>query len=425
MKDHKWDLLALASIPLIMTLGNSMLLPVLPQIARQLSVTSLQVSMIITVYSVVAILMIPVAGYISDRFGRKKVLLPSLLIAAVGGVISVAATWMMAGTGAYWVILAGRLLQGVGAAGAFPIVLPFVGDMFQDEKEVSKSLGLIETSNTFGKVLSPILGAFLGTLLWFAPFIAIPVLCAVSFVLVWLLVKEPDGGNRKNALGFRQFAGGIKELLKEKGRWLYAIFAIGGICMYILFGVLFYLSETLENEYSLHGSLKGLVLAIPLSLLCLASFGGGKVIGQSKTRMKWLGSSGMVLVAAMMIVTGFTTGIFWIITCLSIAGLGIGITLPCMDALITEGIAKENRGTISSLYSSMRFIGVALGPPLVSLLMVRGHWLLFGTMAAAGIAGGVLALFAITPDKSKNGDGAPGNGSPNEEIRKRYQQLAR
>ncbi|RNB67258.1 hypothetical protein EDM52_22920 [Brevibacillus invocatus] len=38
------------------------------------------------------------------------------------------------------------------------------------------------------------------------------------------------------------------------------------------------------------------------------------------------------------------------------------VALPCLDAFITEGIKKEERGTISAIYSSMRFIGVALGP---------------------------------------------------------------
>lgn len=401
MKDHKWDLFALASIPLIMTLGNSMLLPILPQISKQLSITSFQVSMIITVYGLVAILMIPVAGYLSDRFGRKKVLLPSLIVAAAGGAVSVAAAWFMTGLPAYWVILAGRFFQGIGAAGAFPIVLPFVGDMFKDEKVVSKSLGIIETSNTFGKVLSPILGAFLGSLLWYAPFIAIPILCLISFVLVLFLVKEPPVDQKQKNQKLKEFVQGVKQLLKEKGRWLYAIFAIGGICMFVLFGVLFYLSETLENENGLHGWLKGMVLAIPLTLLCLSSYAGGKIIGQSKPRMKWLGLGGMLLLAAAMAGACFTQSIYWIVAYQSIGGIGIGVTLPCMDALITEGIAKENRGTITSLYSSMRFIGVALGPPVVSLLMAGADWILFTTMAAVGAAGGLLTLLSIKPEPEK------------------------
>lgn len=404
MKDKKWDLAALASIPLIMTLGNSMLLPVLPLISRELRISSFQASMLITVYGLMAILMIPVAGYLSDRFGRKKVILPSLLIAAAGGAVCVAAAWFAKGTSAYAFIIAGRVLQGIGAAGAFPIVLPFVGDLFKDEKEVSKSLGLIETSNTFGKVLSPIVGAYLGLVLWYAPFIAIPVLCIISFLLVLFLVRKPESKQETAKMGIREFMSCIAGILREKGRWLYAIFAIGGICMFVTFGVLFYLSETLEAKYNLHGAMKGYVLAIPLALLCLASFGTGKFIGQNKTRMKWLGFGGMLLLTGAVVMAGFNTGIYMLTGFLSLGGIGIGIALPCLDALITEGIEQENRGTITALYSSMRFIGVALGPPVVSLLMSWGHWQVFGTMAGLGAAGGLLTLFAVHPSQEKQGD---------------------
>ncbi|MBC8079474.1 MAG: MFS transporter [Gorillibacterium sp.] len=404
MKKRKWDLVALASIPLIMTLSNSMLLPILPQISKNLGISAFQVTMIITVYGLVAIVMIPIAGYLSDRFGRKKVILPSLLLAALGGAISVVAAWLLDGMTAYWVILAGRLLQGIGAAGAFPVVIPFIGDLFEDEKEVSKGLGIIETSNTFGKVLSPILGAYLGVLLWFAPFIAIPTLSLLSFVLVLFLVKKPVAKKHPVNKKLGEFLGDVKEILHEKGRWLYSIFIIGGISMFVIFGVLFYLSETLETKNNLHGSIKGFVLAIPLAVLCLSSYGSGKIIGQSKSRMKWLGFGGMALLTVAMVLTGFTRGIYLIVTFLSLSGIGIGAALPCMDALITESIEKENRGTITSLYSSMRFIGVALGPPVVSLLMPMGHWALFGTMAAVGAVGGLLTLFAITPDKKRKNE---------------------
>lgn len=391
----KWDLVALSSIPLIMTLGNSMLIPILPLISRELHISSFKVSLLITVYAIVAILLIPIAGYLSDRFGRKKIIIPSLIIAAAGGAVAAIAAWLTDGMTAYWIILGGRLLQGIGAAGAFPIVIPLVGDMFDKEEDVSKGLGIIETSNTFGKVISPILGAALGMVLWYLPFISIPVLCLISVVLVIFLVKTPKKDNA--VISLKKFLVGTKETLKEKGRWLYAIFAVGCICMFILFGVLFYLSETLEAKYKLDGILKGLVLAIPLAILCLSSYIGGKVIGQNKKRMKWLGFAGMALITICLIIIGFSSQIVFVTSLFSLCGAGIGIALPCMDALITEGIDKEQRGTITSLYSSMRFIGVSLGPPIVSLLENANHWILFGIMAAVAAVGGLLTLFAVKP----------------------------
>lgn len=404
MENKKWDLVALASIPLIMTLGNSMLIPILPSISKALGISSFKVSMLITVYAVVAILLIPIAGYLSDRYGRKKIIIPSLIIAALGGAVSAVAAWMLSGTAAYYVILAGRFLQGIGAAGAFPIVIPLVGDMFKEEEEVSKSLGIIETSNTFGKVISPILGALLGSFIWFLPFIAIPILCLISIVLVIFLVKTPKS-NDNDKQSIREFLKTTKQVLHEKGRWLYAIFAIGGIAMFGVFGVLFYLSETLESTYHLHGVVKGLVLAIPLALLCLSSYLAGKFTGKNKAAKKWTGFAGMAILTASLIVTGFSAQIYFVVGMMTLGGIGIGMVLPCMDTLLTEGVEKEQRGTITSLYSSMRFIGVSLGPPVVSLLLGANHWVLFGTLAAVAAVGGLLTLFAVKPEAKEDDTG--------------------
>lgn len=403
MDNKKGDLAALASIPLIMTLGNSMLIPILPQIARELRISSFQVSLLITVYAVVAILLIPVAGYLSDKWGRKKIILPSLIIAGIGGAVSGGAPWFSEGLAVYWIILAGRFLQGIGAAGAFPIVLPLVGDLFDEEDEVSHSLGIIETSNTFGKVLSPILGALLGAWIWYVPFLAIPVMCLVSLLLVLFLVKEPE--RRHKAKPLSEFLTSLKNVFVEKGRWLYAIFAIGCICMFLLFGVLFYLSDQLEKRHGLDGVLKGLVLAIPLAALCLASYITGKKIGKNKKLMKWCGVVGLIMATGALFGISFLNNIYFVIACLIVCGVGIGIVLPSSDALITEGIDKELRGTITSIYSSMRFIGVSLGPPVISLLVGAGHTMMFIVIGAVALIAVVLLLLMVKPESDKGEGG--------------------
>ncbi|WP_139492913.1 MFS transporter [Brevibacillus dissolubilis] len=399
--DKRLDLLSVASIPLIMTLGNSMLIPILPMLQQQLDVTAFQTSLIITVYSAVAIVLIPIAGFLSDCYGRKIVIIPSLIIAAAGGLISVLAALLS--DNSYVLILIGRMLQGVGAAGCAPIVLPLIGDMFRSEDDVSTGLGIVETSNTFGKVLSPILGAYLSTVVWYLPFLAIPIFCGVSILLVWFLLKSPK--QKPKNITIKSFTGDIKSIFRQKGRWLYAIFAIGAICMFIVFGVLFYLSSLLEKKYGIDGVIKGLILAIPLGSLCLSSYLTGRFVGENKRMMKWVTFFGLVILAVAIFATGFFKNIYLIVLSLFVSGVGIGMTLPCLDAFITEGIEKAQRGTITSMFSSMRFIGVALGPPLVSILMDISQLTLFLTFAGLSLLAAVLSLFAIKPrSKGKKGE---------------------
>ncbi|MDF2963676.1 MAG: transporter [Paenibacillus sp.] len=395
-------LAALSSVPLIMTLGNSMLIPILPALAEQLQVSSFQISLIITVYSLVAIVLIPIAGYLSDRFGRKKVMIPSLILAGAGGAVCGMASFF-SGNG-YSLIIWGRLLQGIGAAGAAPIVLPLVGDLLKKEKDVSAGLGIIETSNTFGKVLSPILGSLLAMLGWYMPFYAIPVLCLLSILLVTFLVKAPKKDHSSEpVMIFTQFWRSIRVLFHDKGRWLTAVFAVGGICMFAVFAALFYLSNLLEDQFGIKGLYKGCLLAVPLAALCLASFLTGKIIGENKPLMKWMTLGSLVLLSGALFMCGWLnpSSLIYLFILLSLAGIGIGAALPSLDALITEGIEKEQRGSITSIYSSMRFIGVAAGPPAASILMdISSRWL-FYSVSGTGVIAVLLTLFAIRPGKSK------------------------
>ena len=390
----KWDLISLASIPLVMTLGNSMLIPVLPLIEKKLSITPFKVSMIITVYSIAAILLIPIAGYLSDRYGRKKVIIPSLFIAGVGGLVTGWASWSLEDP--YSMILIGRVLQGIGSSGAAPVVLPLVGDLFKSDKDVSAGLGLIETSNTIGKVLSPILGAFLASFLWYLPFLSIPVFSLISILLVIFLVESPEKNEKPQT--FSCFLSCLKNIFHKDGKWLTAIFAIGGVIMFVLFGILFYLAGFLEKEFQIVGVKKGAIIAIPLVALSLTSYVAGKRIGENKTTMKWCIFTGLSLLAAATIGVSFTERLWFMLLILFVAGIGIGMSLPCLDALITEGVKKEERGTITSLYSSTRFLGVAAGPPIYAILMKQSHEIVFYTSAAVAVVAILLCFVSIKPE---------------------------
>lgn len=395
--NKKWDLAALASIPLIMTLGGSMLIPILPTIEQKLNITKFQSSLIITIYSFASILLVPVAGYLSDKFGRKKIIIPSLIITSVGGIISGLAAWLIPNP--FWIIIVGRLIQGIGASGAFPVVIPTVGDMFKEEADVSKGLGIIETSNTFGKVISPILGAALAAFLWFTPFFAISFFAIISIFLVAFLVKTPkDEDEAKDK--FKVFIKKTKDILKREGRWLSGVFFAGFLTTFILFGLLFFFSSVLEDTHGIEGIPRGLIIAIPLLVLCITSFVIGKIIGEKKPLMKWIIVFGNTLVIISLIVLNFWDNLVFLTTVLSFAGIGMGAILPCLDALVTAGIEKLHRGTITALYSSMRLLGVAIGPPVAALLIKSGTMAVFYSFAGAGAVSIILTLLLIKPQNN-------------------------
>ncbi len=384
-----WCIVSLTSIPLIMTLGNSMLIPVLPILEDKVGITSFQSSMIITSYSVAAIFLIPVAGYLSDRFGRKIVILPSLILALIGGLIAGFASWKM--DDPYTIIIVGRIIQGIGAAGAMPIVLPLVGDLYQDDDEkISSTLGIIETSNTFGKVLSPILGSIFAAFLWFLPFFSISALSLISIILIFFFVKAPKDDDEP--LKFKEFLRNTKKVFKEEGKWLYTVFLNGVLVMLILFSMLFFLSENLEKVHDIKGIKKGFVLAIPLLLLCIASYISGRKIKGNLGRIKKIIIVSLIAMSVSIVFVGFTSKkLILLLVVTSIVGIAIGALLPALDTIITDNIRKELRGTVSSFYSSARFIGVAAGPPIMSLVMKN---YLNASYITAGVLG-VILLFVV------------------------------
>jgi ACDE family multidrug resistance protein len=82
---------------------------------------------------------------------------------------------------------------------------------------------------------------------------------------------------------------------------------------------------------------------------------------------------------------------------MSMAGIGIGISLPSLDAIITESIETEQRGTITSVYSGMRYAGVAIGPPLFSLLLLTSTQSLFLVASGLSLMAAALVFFLIRP----------------------------
>ncbi|HZG16724.1 MAG TPA: MFS transporter [Candidatus Bathyarchaeia archaeon] len=377
------NLIGLSGVPLVMVLGNSMLIPVLPTMKAKLDLTSFETSFLITAFSIAAGIVIPFAGYLSDRFSRKIVVIMGLSLYGLGGLLAgLSALWW----DSYAMIMVGRIMQGIGAAGTAPIAMALVGDLFNGADE-SRALGLLETSNGLGKVLSPIFGSLLALIAWYMVFLAFPAICGLVLLLFLFLVKEKK--QKKEPKPVKQYVHSISQVFKQHGKWLIPAFFIGSICLFTLFGVLFYLSDLLEDRYKIDGVIKGGFLAIPLLVMSITAYVTGLIIKKKLKLMRLFVIVGMVLLAASYVIASFMESAYTLIAVLVIGSLGTGMILPCLNSMIIGAVKKDERGMITSLYSGVRFIGVAIGPPVFTWLLGYSKTVMFYSIA------GLSALFAI------------------------------
>ncbi len=388
-------LAALCTVPLIMVLGNSMLIPVLPDMGRVMGLSKATTGLAVTAFSLSAGIAIAVAGFLADRYGRKLVVVPSLLVYGLGGIVSGLAGWRM-GPNGFAVVMAGRVIQGIGAAGTAPVAMAFVGDLFRGGSRVT-ALGIFEASNGLGKVISPILGALIGqVLVWWAVFFAYAVLAVPFALAVWFLTREPP---RRKAPPAREYFGQVLTIFRRKGVALIACFWAGTVALFVLFGVLFFLSEHLETVHGIDGVPKGVRIMWPVLAMSATSFAAGLFLQRRGQLLKPAVVLGLALAIAGTVLIAFVRADWAFYAGLVVAGIGTGLQLPGLNNLITSSARTEQRAMITSVYGAVRFIGVAFGPPLYGALMRNGEALPFWFSAGVLATSLAATLFLIRPER--------------------------
>ncbi len=391
----------LGAVPFMMVLGNSMLFPVFPRMQGALGLSGLQTSLVVTSFSVPAGLLIPFAGYLSDRYGRKPIMAPALIIFGIGALIAGLSVSFL-GPLAYPGLLVGRIVQGTGAAGMAQLAMALAADIFKSG-ERAQVLGWLEAANGLGKVVSPISGAIVGIILWLLPFYIFAALSIPLGIALWLWVREPKAERSKQ--GFAAYFAGLKAVFARKGMSLSVLLLSGAVVMFILFGTLFYLSEVLEKRYGMAELTSGFILALPVAALSATSLLTGGYLRRRPSFAKTVIVAGLVIVAAVMVVNAFFTDRWILFSAIFFMGVGGGFVLPTLTLLITSSTALKERGMVTSLYGGVRFFGVALGPPTFGWLMHIGHAPLF--WSATGVIGltTVLNLLWMDPTAMLGGQG--------------------
>jgi ACDE family multidrug resistance protein len=362
-------------LPIIMVIGNSMFIPLLPQMQLDMGLTTIEGGWLLTSFSVPAALLVPLGGIISDRYGRKKVALIALPFIMVGCFISAFAGMRGGLFNSFHFMLIGRVLQGIGAGAVTPLAMVFITDIFQGEQR-NRALGSIEVFNGMGKVISPIIGGVLLTFSWTFSFVVFLAIVMFAFVGILMFIRAEAPVNESSKMKQAPKAQ-MKQLFYEHWRWIIPIFTSGAIGMFLLFGYLFYFAYLLE-ERTISSLWNGIFLAVPVLMLTTASHMTGiKLKGKADQYKKAVVYGLLLMFVGSSLMVVLTHEIHLFLLSLVIFSGGFGILLPAANAALASILSKKERGTIFSLYAMLRFFGVALGPLFFGIWILNVEQMVF------------------------------------------------
>lgn len=204
-------------------IGIAIIMPVLPTYLRELtgddiSQAAIDGGWLLLVYAGMQFLFAPFIGNLSDRFGRRPVLLACIFTFAIDNLICALAT-------SYWMLFVGRVLAGISGA-SFGTAAAYIADVSTDETR-AKNFGLMGIAFGTGFALGPVIGGLLGEFGPRIPFYGAAALAFLNFIAAWFLLPESlaPGNRRRFELSRANPLGALMQMRKYTGvLWIGLVF---------------------------------------------------------------------------------------------------------------------------------------------------------------------------------------------------------
>jgi MFS transporter, ACDE family, multidrug resistance protein len=369
-KDH--NLHVVWFVTLMAVLGSSSVSPAFPEVRQQFGVSVGQVGLLITVFTLPGVFLTFFAGALSDRFGRKRILVPSLLLfGSAGGACALAPN--------FETLLLLRVLQGVGAASLGALNVTLVGDLFSG-RERTTALGYNSSVLNVGTASYPAIGGALAAFGWYYPF-ALPLLAIPVALLVLFSLRNPEPRNDQE---LKEKAQSVWE--QAKNGCVIGLFANTFVVFVILFGALIaYLPSFMSERFGSGSLFIGLVLASTSITAALASTQAGRLAARFSE--KALIRTSYLLYAVSLCLVPLVPSVWLLFVPAMLFGVAQTLNLPNAFSLLNEAAPDENRGAFISLNSTILRLGQTLGPVLMLAATLPfglgAAYLLATTLAAA------------------------------------------
>ncbi|MFT3770309.1 MAG: TCR/Tet family MFS transporter [Minicystis sp.] len=350
---------------LLDTLGIGLIIPVAPKLVASflggdLNAASGYFGVLFALYSAMQFLCAPILGGLSDRFGRRTVLLPSLLGAAASYLLSAMAPELS------WLFV-GRIIAGLTGA-SFSAATAYIADTTPPEKR-AQSFGLVGAAFGLGFVIGPVVGGALGGISLRLPYFVAAGLNFVNFLYgVFVLpeslapeMRRPFSIRRANPLG----------ALRALGRHAIVLGLTGTMTCAYMSQMILQSVWALSNQARFGWSTRDVGISLSVVGIAAAIVQGGLIRAlMPRFGERRLLVGGLVLGAAGFMAFGLATQSWMIYVIIFPFALG-GIAGPATQALITREVSPSEQGELQGSLAGLSSLTAIAGPLLGTALIAR------------------------------------------------------
>lgn len=360
------------SITIVSVMGTASIAPAFPAFTQHFGITSSEVALLITVFTIPGIVMIPITGWMADKYGRKATLIPFLILFGLAGFACFFAP-------SFKTLLWLRFFQGIGSAPLNSLNNTLITDRFSGRTRIS-AFGYNGGVLSISTALYPAVGGALALVGWNYPFL-LPLMALPLVVLILVHIKEP---NRKSS-SFSVFEY-FQTLRRSTSGEVLLIIALVLASFVILYGVFItFLPFLLNDKFHFDSAIIG-------GLMALMSLGAAFIsfrIGRSKKNInlrKTLQFSFLIYAVSILGIAFSANGVMLVLS-IVFFGIAQGYCEICALSLLTFHAPKELRGMYMS-FNGIAILGGQTIGPLLTAWIVSGFdiYIMFYTMAALSMA---------------------------------------
>ncbi|MHA2026092.1 MAG: MFS transporter [Candidatus Thorarchaeota archaeon] len=375
----------------ILQIGFGIVTPIFPFYIESLGMAGIELGALAASFAIARIILAGPMGRVSDRIGRKPILIISLLGFAFSNIVYAFASNVI-------VMIAARSMEGAVSAGFFPAANAFVSDVTTPENR-GTAMGYLSMGNMVGFVVGPALGGFLAQFLGIRiPFILAGVAALVTMGLVFVLVEEPVRKTIRDAVPKVP----IREVL-SRARGCYGALGVAMFANMFAMGILevaFMLDAVINLNVQPYEI--GIFFGIIGVTMLAGNIGFGK-LSDIRGR-KWLIVIGAMIGAGSMIMFIVAQNSIDLIIAGIVLSIGMSMRGPAIQALIADVTDPSAYGTMMGVFGAVSNSAYAVSPLIGGQIFDDTGSAALSLVIGAGVsvAGGVVAAVLLPNDSSKD-----------------------